>query len=173
MEDKLMNGHSVCYRFFADKLDDPVNDDWAVNALALASADSNNAGLMVRLFDDTTEEGIGFSISIPNGAEKIVFDLVSRADTAPGSAKAVVPKVYAREIPDNVAVESWSSGIDMTAIDIPTNENFQYDHQELDLTTLGLVGGRAAQIELTRNTGAVENTLVGDWALLLVEVLFI
>ena len=60
----------------------------------------------------------------------------------------------------------------MTAIDIPTNEFFHYDSQSIALTTLGLVAGRLAQFEMTRNTGSGSDTLVDDWNLLEVKVSF-
>ena len=156
-------------QFFADQFLNPINSDWAVNALAPASADTNNSGLIVRRFDDTTEEGIGFIIEIPDGATNIVLDFVSRAETAPGGAQTVNTKLYVREMPDNAAVESWSAGTNLTALSMPANENFQYDSQTIALTTLGLVAGRVAQFELTRlGTG----TLSGDWTLLLLKVSF-
>lgn len=157
------------YTYFADNFDNPNNSDWAVNALAVASADTNNNGIVVRRFDDTTEEGIGFTLEIPSGATNIVFDFKSRAETAPGSAKTVKTKLYVREMPDDAAVEAWSSGTALADLSMPANENFQYDSESIALATLGLVGGRAAQFELTRlGTG----TLVGDWSLLGLTVSF-
>jgi len=158
------------YRFFADQLDSPNNADWAVNALAPLSADSNNNGLNVRLFDDTAEEGVGFILGIPDGATNIIFGIKSRAETGPGGAVTVIPTIYAREMPDNAAVESWTAGTNLTALDFPiTTEFFQYDSQSFTLASLSLVAGRIAQFELTRD-GA--GTLTGDWALLEIEVSF-
>jgi len=154
-------------------LDSPNNADWAVNALAPAATDSNNSALVVRLFDQTTEEGVGFTLEIPTGFTNIVVGLRSRAETSAGSNLGVVPKLYVREMPDNAAVESWSAGTDMTTITMGTsNEFFQYDSQTIALSTLGLVAGRVAQFELTRNTGAGGDILVGDWALLEIRVSF-
>ena len=53
---------SPMFQFFSVQLENPNSADWAVNALAKAAADSNNAGLTIRAFDDTTEEGVGFQI---------------------------------------------------------------------------------------------------------------
>jgi len=159
------------FQFFADQMENPVNSDWAVNDLAVAAADSNNNGLTIRLFDDTDEEGVGFSLQIPEGSTNIVFDIVSRRESS-GSAQAVVPKLYVRELPDNAAVESWSAGTDMTAISLPADEDWQYDNQSIALSTLSLVADRVAQFELTRNTGAGGDTLSGDWTVLLVKVSF-
>ncbi len=158
--------------FGADQFDNPVNADWAVNALAPAAADSNNAGLTVRLFDDTTEEGVGFQLDIPSGATGINFDFKSRAETAPGSPEGVVPRLYFREIPDNAAVAAWSAGLDLLTIDIPTNEFFQYDNVQVTLATLGLSTDVLAQFELTRNTGSGSDTLTGDWDLIELQTSF-
>lgn len=160
------------YCFFSEQMDSPNNSDWAVNALAPASADSNNAALTVRLFDDTTEEGVGFKVEIPVRALNIRFQVVHRAETAPGSAQTVVPTIYVREILDNGSVEAWSAGSDMSSLTIPTNENFQYDEEVFTLSSLGLVGGRIAQFELTRNTSSGSDTLTGDWDLFFVRVRF-
>jgi hypothetical protein len=153
-------------------MDTPVGADWPVSSPARASKDSNNSGLTVRRFDDTTAEGVGMMIEIPSGATNIVFALRSRAETAAASNLGVVPNLRVREMPDNAAVESWGSQ-DMTAITMGTsNEYFQYDSQSIALTTLSLVAGRVAQIELTRNTGSGSDTLVGDWTLLEVKISF-
>ena len=161
------------YLFFADQLDNPDNADWAVNALAKAAKDTNNNGLTIRAFDDATEEGVGAVFSIPLTAVNIDIYLVSRAETAAASNLDVVPKIYVREAPDDAAVEAWSAGTDLTTITMGTNnEYFQYDSQIIALTTLGLVAGRTAQLELTRNTGSGSDTLVGDWDLLSLGIRF-
>lgn len=158
--------------FFADQLDSPNTADWAVNALAPASADSNNSGLTVRLFDDTTEEGVGFIAHIPPGVTNMTLRFRSRAETAPPAARTVGLNLYVREAPDNAAVEAWSAGTQLTDIDVPANENFQYDSQTLTLASLGLVAGRVAQFELTRINPTGGTELTGDWALLAVGVEF-
>ena len=163
---------SVVFHFFADQFDNPNNSDWAVNSLAKATKDTNNNAVTVRAFDDTTEEGVGFSIEIPASAENIVIELRSKAETAPATAKQVVHKLYLREFPDNVAEEAWSSGTEMNPIDIPTNEFLQYDTQIFTLASLELVAGRVVQIELTRNPGSASDTLVDDWNLVAVKVSF-
>jgi hypothetical protein len=159
---------------FSGQLEFPVNADWAVNALAEESADSNDANLTVRRFDDGTEEGVGAQIEIPVGATNIVIGLRSRAEAAAASNLDVVPRLYVQEQPDNLAVEAWSGGVDLTTIVMGTsNEFFQYDEQTISLASLGLVAGRMAQLELTRNAGAAGLTeLVGDWTLLALIVSF-
>ena len=157
--------------FYGDQLAFPNNADWAVNSLAGVAADSNNSGLTVRRFDDTDEEGVGIIIEIPAWATQIKFKLKSRAETSAGSNLDVVPRLYAREMPDNAAVESWSAGTDMTTITMGTsNEYWQYDEQDIALSTLGLVAGRVAQFELTRDPDDGNDTLVGDWTLMLVSL---
>ncbi len=160
------------FQFFADQLENPNNADWVVNALAPASADSNNAGLTVRLFDDTTEEGVGFTIEVPAGATNIVFDFVARAETAPGIANTVGLNIYNRGIPDNAAVQAFSAATQLTDIDIPTNEFFQEDTQSVTLATLGVTAGETTQFELTRVAPTGGTDLTGDWDLLLCKVSF-
>jgi hypothetical protein len=157
---------------FADQQDSPVTADWAVNALAPASADSTNSGLTVRLFDDTTEEGIGFILCVPADALNITIKIKSRAETAPGAANTVGVELYQREVPDNAAPGAWSAGLQLTDIDIPTNEFFQYDEQTIALSTLSINAGSIYQFELTRVAPTGGTDLTGDWALLDLTVEF-
>lgn len=159
--------------FYADQLDNPNSADWKINALAPAVADSNNSGLTSRLFDDTTEEGVGFIITVPADATNLKLSIKSRAETGPGAAKAVVPKIYNRGIPDNAAVEAWSAGTNLTAVDLPiTTEFFQYDTQTITLSSLGITVGELTQFEITRVGTDGSDTLTGDWALLEIIVEF-
>lgn len=163
-------GSQVIRKFVFDAcaLDSPVNSNWAVNALAPASPDPANAGLIVRLFDDSTQEGVGFTLNIPTGAVNMTIRFKSRRRSA-GSTQTVIPNLYRRSIPDNSTVTSWSSALSLTALSFPNNTNFQYDEQTITLATLGLTAGQTVQFELTRNPA---DTLSGDWALLQVEVEF-
>jgi hypothetical protein len=156
----------------ASQLDNPVNADWAVNALAPAAADSNNAALTVRLFDDSTEEGVGWQVNVPTGATNLILRLKSRAETAPGAAADVVLHLYSREIPDNAAVGAWSAAFHTTPVSLPTNEFFQYDEETITLASLSINPGSLYQFELTRDGVDGSDTLVGDWDLLELEVGF-
>lgn len=161
------------FQFNADQLDNPNNADWAVNALAPAVADSNNNGLTVRAFDDTTEEGVGFSLRVPPGATNLKIAPKGRPETGPPAARTVGLKLYQRGVPDDAAPEAWSAGTVLTDIDIPTTtEFFQYDAQTITLASLGITAGELTQFELTRVDPAGGTELVGDWDLLQLEVGF-
>jgi len=160
------------FEFYADQLDNPVNADWAVNALAPAAQDTNNNGLTVRLFAAATEEGVGFILEIPSAASNIILGFKSRAETAPGSVVTVGLSLYERGVPDNGAVDAWSASNILTDISLPLNENFQYDEQTLATSTLGLTAGQVHQFELTRVDPAGGAELTGDWALLPIKVSF-
>jgi hypothetical protein len=153
-------------------MDTPVGTDWGESTAARATKDSNNSALTVRRFDDTDPEGAGMMIEIPTGATNIVIALRSRAETSAATNLTVVPRLYAREMPDNAAVEAWSNTV-MTTITMGTsNEYFQYDSQSIALSTLNLVAGRVAQLELVRYADSASDTLVGDWTLLEAKVSF-
>lgn len=151
---------------------DPSGTDYTVNEMAPVSLDDNNPALLVRAFDDTTEEGVGFVETIPADVTNIIFTFKSRAQTAPGGTAAAVPKLYRREIADNTAVGTWGSDEDFTAISFPTNENWQYDSETFTLAQWGLTVGNLYQFELTRDTGSVSDTLSGDWNLLELIITF-
>ncbi len=165
--DKLQyEGFFPTYLFYADTFDSPNNVDWIVNSLAPANSDSNNNALTVRLFDDAADEGVGFTLYIPSGTTNIKFSFKTRAETAPGAAKQIALDLYEREIQDNAALTTWSSAFSFALIDIPANENFQYDTETVSLATLGLTAGSTHQFELCRDTDDVGDNLVGDLALL-------
>jgi hypothetical protein len=163
----------VPYCFYADQLTSPNNADWAINALAPANADSLNNALIVRAFDDTAVEGVGFTIEIPADATGMIIGIRGRAQTAPGAAKQVILNLYARAITDNTAVGAWSGAQAMTAIDIPTNTRFQFDTDvSQTFAALGITPGSIAQFELVRNGADGNDTLVGDWNLLELMITF-
>lgn len=153
-------------------LENPNNADWTVNALAPAVADSNNNGLTVRAFDDTAEEGVGFQFEVPAGATNIVFSFRSRAETTPGGAVTVGLDIYNRGIPDNAAVQAWSSATQLTDLNFTTNEFFQEDSQTVTLATLGITAGELTQFELTRVAPTGGSDLTGDWILANLKVSF-
>lgn len=156
------------FTFQSDQFDNPVDSDWAVNTVAPVYVDTVTSSLKVRRFDDTTEEGVGGTFTVPPNAANVTFLFKSRAQTAPGSTQSVQPALYHRVIPNNSAVGSWSSALSLTAISIPTNAYFQYDTQTISLASLGWSAEDHVQFELTRRlTGSpVEDTLSGDWDLL-------
>lgn len=167
-----IDGAPATMQLFADQFESPVNSDWAVNALAPVAVDSNNSGLTVRLFDDTTDEGVGCTFFVPTGATDITLRFRSRAETAPPAVRTVGVDLYIREIPDNSAVGAWDAGTALTDISIPANENFQYDEQTLTLDGLGMTAGNIYQFEWVRTNPGAGTELVGDWALLGIEVEF-
>lgn len=152
--------------FSACDLRSPVTADWAINALAPVSADTNNSSLLVRRFDDSVEEGAGCFIYIPYDASNMTISFVSRAESTPGSTVGVAVNMYERGIPDNGAVEAWSTQYNLNFIEFPTNEYFQRDSTTIALTTLGLTPGQLHQLEFTRDYNVSFDTLVGDWTLL-------
>lgn len=160
-------------RFPADSLDSPLTADWAINALAPASADTVNSALTVRRYDDTTEEGAGFQMFLPADAIQLQLYFKSRAQTAPPGVRTVGLKLYYRQLPDNAAAGAWNSLI-LTDISIPTNATFQNDSQLILFSAFSpaLVAGNYYQFELTRVNPTAGTELVGDWNLwnLIVEM---
>lgn len=165
-------GQSSVY-YSAANLDNPTNANWAVNLLAPANSDATNAALTVRSFDDTAEEGVGATIYIPPGTTSMTLTVVGRAATAPTAIKAVVPKLYARTIPNGAAVGSWSAGTVLSAFQIPTNAFFQTYQVTIPIASLGLAAATSAQLELTRLGSSASDTLVGDFNLLNMSLSFL
>jgi hypothetical protein len=158
--------------FYGDQLDFPLDADWDISAAAAGSVDALNAALVVRRFDDTTQEAVGFPLSVDSGIINMTIREVSRAQVGPTGSKSVARTLHYREIPDNGAVGAWSQ-FDLDDISIPNGStNFQYDEQTIALATLGVTAGSFYQWELSRDTGDVGDTLSGDWSLLELRVRF-
>jgi hypothetical protein len=156
--------------FYADQLDNPVNSNWAVNALAPAVADSVDPGITVRRFDDTTEEGVGLIYRVPENTSKVTFSILSRPQAAGGGD--VIPRLYVRSLASGAAPGAWSAGLDLSAITFPASLNLLRSDETIDYSTLGLTAGTTYQFELTRNAPAGGDTLVGDWDLIELGITF-
>lgn len=161
------------YLYTAKDFDNPNNADWDLNSLAPAVADSNNAALTVRLYDDAVAEGVGVLFQLPASATQFELEWVSRAETAPGAAAVVKPAIEIRNIGDNAAVTSppWTS-FNLADTDIPTNENFQYDSQTITFASLALTAGDYVQMQFNRNPTHPNDDLVGDWVVLTLRISF-
>lgn len=160
--------------FRAEDLRNPNSADWAVNSLADLGADGSNNGIDSRFFDDTTNEGVGFSMFVPSYATNIILRFISRAATAPAGTKKVDLGLYFRGVPDNGAVAAWSAKKDIAdLISIPTNAYYQYDTVTLSLATLGITVNQLTHFELIRDAADTGNDdLVGDWLLTSLRVSF-
>ncbi len=159
------------FTFFGDQLMAPASD-WSVNDLAPACADSNNASLIVRRFDDTTEEGVGFMVNVPSMAQEMTVRYKTRAETAGGSTKTAIVRLHRREIPDNSAISgSWTTTT-LNSISLPNNEYFQLDSHNNTLSGWSLTAGNTYQMELTRQGTHGSDDLSGDLTLLFIEVEF-
>jgi len=168
----LSEAKGAAYSWFATDFLNPVNADWAINALASAEADPDDAALTLRAFDDTTEEGVGFLLKVPSNAAGVVtLSVHSRALT--GVAKTVRLNWRSREIPDDAAATpAWSSAVQLTDIAISADDNYDTQTQTQTLAALGLTAGLTYLIELTRDATDAGDDLVGDWGLFEIGVDF-
>jgi hypothetical protein len=148
----------------AADFDDP-GTEWDVTTPAALAADSVNAGLLVRRFDDTTQEGVGWSAFVPSGMGTLRITFISRAQVAPASIRTVGLSLRYRIVPDNGSVGSWFSS-PLSDIDIPSSSYFQKDSQIIVSTPL--TDSTFCQFELVRQTPTSGTSLTGDWNLLMV-----
>ena len=149
----------VPFRFYAKTLDTPNTSDWAVNSSATMGNDSTNSAISVYAFDDTVEEGVGFTLTVPENATALKIDIKSRAAIDPSSLQTAVYRLYARTIPNGSAVSAW------TSTDIEVNYNnayYVYYQVERALSALSLTAGTLVQFELTRVGSETNDTLAGD-----------
>lgn len=158
------------YDFYADQVEFPTGTNWNVNVGAPASADSNNAALTVRLFDDTVDEAIGFIVNVPEQAVEMVVTTIARRESGVALQDAIMV-LHSRSIGDAAAVGAWTTDA-LTTVALPANENFVYDVTDQTLATWGLTAGTIYQMQLSRDANAGGDTLVGDLALLAVRIEF-
>lgn len=161
------------FLFYADQLDSPTSADWSVNNLAPATNDATNTSLVIRAFDDTAEEGVGFTVSIPAGTTSMILGIRGRAATAPTSGTpGAVMRLHRRTINTNAAISAWSITT-LTTLTFPLNAFYQTFTQTLALSTIGATAGALTQFELTRQGSAGADTLVGDFNVIEIAVEFI
>lgn len=70
--------------FWADTVRNPGSAH-PVTAIAGLAVDTNDGELLVRLFDDTTEEAIVLDVIPPSTATSVTITTWIRAETAPGA----------------------------------------------------------------------------------------
>lgn len=158
------------YEMFADQLLNPSTSDWAVSNIASPFVDTNDNDLIVRRFDDTTEEGIGFQIKTPISLSTFRIIFRARAQSAPGSNSDVYLKLYFKEIPDGGTVGTWQN-YELGSVLIPSGStDWHYRELTLASSTLGLSENTVYLMEMTRDVGNINDTLVGDFSLLNLEI---
>lgn len=151
---------------------DPAHTtDWQVPTPAILTPDTLKEAIGVLRFDDSLNEGRGFTIPTPTGATNVIFTIWSRPQTAPGSAKVVKLRLYNREFVDTAAMEAWTYDA-LGDVAITTNTNWMKDAYTISFSTLGATAGNPMQFEFTRNAMDAGDTLVGDWNLALLVVSF-
>ena len=158
------------WAFSASDFDLPITADWAINSLAPMSADPTNDGLLTRVFDDSSVDGVGWLRLVPAGAVNMTIKIKSRAETAPGSAETIVPNIYFRPMADNVAVGAWTTAYVMDTIDIPTNIFYQEDSQTETLVEWGITADDYFQFEFVNNN--IASTMTSPWHMVHMEVTF-
>jgi hypothetical protein len=146
------------FSYFANSLDTPTNTDFVITGIAPATTDPTYNAMTVRSFSNTVEQGVAFSVSIPAGATTVTVKTRGRAQTAPGAASVVQPRLYYRRFPNNAAPTAWSGAQELVNIAIPTNAFFQYASQTIALSTLGLTADNLYQFEYTRRVAGVTGT---------------
>jgi len=161
---------------YADQLDTPgvlTGTDWAVNNGALASSDTITEALIVRRFDDTTPEGVGWSVLISADAAALTMELRSRPQTAPATSEDVVLELYYREISldGSSPPSAWASTV-LPTTSVASSTDFARDVFEINLVGAGINAGSFYQLELVRQAGDPQDTLPGDWVLASIQTRF-
>lgn len=156
--------------FVAASMDTPNSADWVINTIAPAIPDPSFNSLVVRSFDQTTEQGAGVLITVPANATSCTFTFKGRPQTAQATTTVVQMRVYRRAFPNGSAAGAWSSAVDFTNISIPATANMVYSSQTLSLAALGWTAGQLTLLEITRKTTGITGGTNLPAAFLLAEV---
>lgn len=153
------------FTFYPASLDTPNNSDWVVNSSAPSTPDPVSASLLVRSFSTSVEGGVGAYVTVPSNATQVTLNFKGRAQTAPGAAAVIQPKLYVRSIPNNAALAAWGAANVLSVQTVPTNAFFQYYTQAATaLATYGLAAGGQYLLELTLSTAPTSGTnLASNW----------
>lgn len=163
---------SFHYQFFADQLDNPNNNDWAVSAMAPVIADGLNAALSERRYSEPTgaEQGVGWLLRIEPSMTSMTFLITSRPENSPTQTRFVQPRLYYREIASGGSVGAWVSR-NLPALTMgPSSIFWRTDTRSFSLGASGptLSNNRLYQFELTRVSGPTG--LSGNWNLLEIHI---
>jgi hypothetical protein len=161
---------SFHYQFFADQLDNPNNNDWAVSGMAPVVPDTLNAALSERQFSATVEQGVGWLLRIEPSMTSMTLLLTSRPDSPPTNARLVVPRLYYREIASGGSVGAWAARTLAGISFAPSALFWQTDTRTFPLGASGptLSNNRLYQFEMTRVSGATG--LPSAWNLLEIHI---
>jgi hypothetical protein len=140
---------------------------WAVTAPAGLAVDTNDAELLARLFDDTTEEGIGIPVYVPATATKVSITIVCRAET--GATADIGWRAYG--MTTGTTPGAWSTVKELATVSVTDEAWTQSTNADIALGDLNLTAGQPGLIEITRNPG-VASDLTGDAAVQGVHVEF-
>jgi hypothetical protein len=151
-------------QYFAGQFILPVTSDFAISAIPASAQDTNNDGLNVLLFDDTTEEAVVMEQILTADATDIRLDLTSRAETAPGGVRTIGLKLRHRIISDGTP-GSWSTATQLADLDIPASELFVQDTAQFSLASESMTAGKTYQIMVSRVAPLAGTDLTGDWVL--------
>jgi hypothetical protein len=152
---------------FAPDFDDP-STEWSISIAAALAADTVNPAVLIRRFDDTTQEGVGWSVHIPTGVTQVTFTFMAKALTSPAATRTVGLALKKREVPHNTSLGAWSSST-LTDLSFPTNVTFQSSNQTVTLATLGLTAGSIYQLEMVRQNPSAGTNLTGDLGLFMLK----
>lgn len=155
--------------FVAASMDTPNSSDWVISAIAPAIPDPSFNSLVVRSFDQTTEQGAGMLITVPSNATQCTFTFKGRPQTAQAGSTVVQMRVYRRAFPNASATGAWGTAVDFANITVPNTANMVYATQTLSLAALGWTAGQLTLLEITRKTAGITGTNLPA-AFLLAEV---
>jgi len=151
--------------YSASDFQNPNTSDWSINALAPAVADPNNSALVVRAFDDTVEEGIGWSVFIPTGYSSMTITSVTRSAATPAGNVFAANTLHYRKIPNNDVIPVWTQyELFNSSFSVAQAQRYQYNTQTITFSTFSpvIVANTMYQFELTRNATIGGDTLIGD-----------
>lgn len=158
------HGHDIReLLLFAPDFDDP-GANWSVTAPAAMALDNTYSNLPVRLFDASTEEGVGWSVYVPNLVMGVRLTIVGKPVTGPAAVRTVGLGLKVKPLWLNSTPGGWTA-YTLGDLTIQSNVYLQRTIQTMTLGSLGMSQNNLFQLELTRKTPQGGTNLTGDFAL--------
>jgi hypothetical protein len=132
--------------FRSDMLMSP-EDDWPVPLNALSIEDVSGITPIVRVFPDSDESGVGFSVFVPRKAAAMHLRLAARANISPpnpAGAKTVI-RLYAK------GDEGWSGPSALGYAEIPSSQILIDAEFTVNLRAMRIRSEKFVYFELTRH----------------------
>ena len=145
----------ICTRCFcAMDLLPPAGSNWASASIAPLTVDPSDNSILVRSHDDTSPQGFGFDIDIPEDAVTMYLDFDGRRQSSDGVDNVLFELAY-KHMPSGSAIGAWSSFSNLDTFSLEDDLYYRIDTTSISLSSW--TKGSKYKIQIQRDTGVTDN----------------